>query len=323
MNDSQSVEVVVAEPAPMIFTTAFLSSAPQVRARAVAKAVVADACVYALNPTAAGALTISGSSQVQLGCGVVVNSTHDQAALDQNGSGCISATAITIAGGYDGSCVTPDPEVYTPQYGDPLGYLQPPTVGSCDHNNVHVGGGNNNDKDWDGNNNGIDEFSPGVYCGGIQISGGTSRFSPGLYILDGGEFRVAGSATVYNTENSSGGATFYLTGSGSNYATLWIASGANVTLTPPNTGPYQDILFYQDPDAPVGNTNKFVGGSTMDLEGAIYFPSGYIEFNGGSAADQAEVLVIGDTVRFAGNSYLSANYAGTILNNGGYARLVE
>lgn len=321
INDDQSVEVIVSEPAPMLFTSAFFGIAPQVSARAVAKAVVADACVYALNPTEAGALTISGTSSVVLGCGVVVNSTHEQAALDQNGTSCLSATAVTVAGGYDGNCVTPDPEVYTPQYGDPLSHLQEPTVGPRDHNNVHISGGGS--KDFDGNNNGVDEFDPGVYCGGIQISGGTSVFSPGLYILDGGEFRVSGSATVSNTENAAGGVTFFLTGSGANYATLWIASGANVTLTPPDSGPYKDILFFQDPDAPQGNSIKFTGGSTMDLEGALYFPSAAINFVGGSAADEAEVLVVGDTVNFSGNSYLSADYAGSILNDNAYARLVE
>ncbi len=74
MGDVQSVEVIVTEPAPIYFASLFLNSVPQITARAVAKAVVADACVWALHPTAMGALTVSGTADVHLGCGVMVNS---------------------------------------------------------------------------------------------------------------------------------------------------------------------------------------------------------------------------------------------------------
>lgn len=320
--DLQSVEVVVSEPAPMFFAGAFLTTPPRVSARAVAKAVVADACVYALNPVEEGALTITGATTVDLTCGVVVNSADDDAALDQDGSSCLSATAITIAGGYEGSCITPEPEVFSPQYGDPLLALEAPAAGGCDHTDAKATGGNPN-KDFDGDGDGVNEFSPGVYCGGIDLAGGVVVFAPGLYVVDGGEFRVTGSATVSNTENAAGGVTFYLTGSGSDYATVRIASGADVTLTPTRVGTYADVLFFQDPAAPAGNTNKFTGGASMDLEGALYFPSAALEFAGGSSTAGSTLLLVADTLTFSGNTYLSASYSGGPLNGMGYARMVE
>lgn len=129
--------------------------------------------------------------------------------------------------------------------------------------------------------------------------------------------------SVSNTENASGGVTFYLTGSGGDYATVWIASDADLTLTPTRTGTYADVLFFQDRNAPNGNTSKFVGGSNSDLEGALYFPNGDLEFTGGSAIARAAVLLVADTLKFSGNSHVESDYTGSLLNNNAYARMVE
>src|ERR671910_2157235 len=98
--DPQSVEVIVTEPAPVYFTSLFMGAAPSITTRAVAKAVVSDACIWSLHPSAKGALTVSGSANVDLNCGVVVNSNHEEAAMDQSGTSCLSATSISVAGGY-------------------------------------------------------------------------------------------------------------------------------------------------------------------------------------------------------------------------------
>src|SRR5918994_1154728 len=129
--DPRSVEVIVTEPAPVYFTGLFLGAAPPITTRAVAKAVVSDACVWALHPTAQAALDLAGAAQLDLNCGVVVNSDHEEAALQQTGNSCLHSTAVSIHGGYSGSCVTPEPEIMMPSYGDPLSYLTAPTYGSC------------------------------------------------------------------------------------------------------------------------------------------------------------------------------------------------
>lgn len=318
--DSSAIEVVATQPAPLYFSSLFLNTTPPITTRAVAKAVVSDACIWALHPSARGAFTVSGGAQVDLGCGVVVNSSHEEAALEQTGSSCLTATAVTVHGGYSGTCVTPEPEVFAPDYGDPLGYLEEPTFGGCDYpSQVSVDAGFTKK-----NGGGPAHLSPGVYCGGIAIKANQEAvFAPGLYVLDGGEFYIAGNATVSNTENAFGGVTFFLTGSGGNYATLTFESGAIVTLTPVTTGPLANVLFYQDPAAPAGDTNKFAGGITMDLTGILYFPSQHVEFTGGSTADQADVLIVASTVEFTGNSYVSADYAQSLLPQQYYARFVE
>ncbi|MFP3325850.1 hypothetical protein R0K05_22605, partial [Planococcus sp. SIMBA_160] len=69
--EAAAIEVILETPSPLYFTDMFIDASP-IRARAVAKAIVADACVWALHPTERGAMTVSGGAEVDLGCGVVV-----------------------------------------------------------------------------------------------------------------------------------------------------------------------------------------------------------------------------------------------------------
>jgi Flp pilus assembly protein TadG len=322
MGDSQSVEVIATEPAPIYFSSLFLNAVPQITARAVAKAVVADACVWALNPTASGALTVAGTADVNLDCGVQVNSNDPSAALYQTGSSCLSASSISVRGNYSGSCVSPQPEVFVPDYGDPMSGHVTPTVGSCTYPTLQIidsssGGGHHG-----GGGGGPVSLSPGVYCGGLDIRTNVV-LQPGLYIINGGYFRIAGTATVTNNEDANGGVSFYLTGSGTNYATVTIQGGANVTLTPMTTGPLANVLFFQDPNAPASGTNQITGGSTMQLTGILYFPRQHVDFTGGSSVAQSEIMLLADTVTFTGTSYLDADYANSVLPQEQYARLVE
>ena len=308
--DPQSVEVIATQPAPVYFTGLFMGAAPPITARAVAKAVVSDACVWSLHPSEKGALTVSGGAEVDLNCGMVVNSVHEEAALDQSGTSCISATSITVAGGYSGSCVSPEPEVETPSYGDPLSSLEEPTFSGCDYNSkVSVNSGE------------TVTLSPGVYCRGITINGDVV-FEPGLYVLDGVGLDIQGNAGVSNNENAFGGVTFYLTGSGSKYADVKIASGSEVTLTPVTSGVLPNVLMFQDRNAKNAQST-LTGQAEMHLTGIIYFPASEVEFTGGSTVNRAEILLVASTLKFTGNAYLNADYASGLLPEQHYARFVD
>jgi Flp pilus assembly protein TadG len=323
--DTASIEVIVTQTAPMHFAGLFLGTAPTIVARAVAKAVVSDACIWSLDPSAQSAVHVAGTADVELDCGVVVNSDHAEA-LDQDGTSCLSATSITITGNYSGSCVSPEPEIFAPPYGDPLASLAEPTVGSCDHPTQVVidAGGKGKGKPGTTEPAPTVALTAGVYCGGIDVGANqTVVFEPGFYVIKGGEFRIAGNATVSNTENASGGVTFYLTGSGGNYAVLTIESGAVVNLTPMTAGLLPNVLFYQDRDAPSNGNNRVAGGATMDLTGILYFPNQHVEFTGGSTVDKAEVLLVSRTMDFTGNAYFNADYAESLLPESSFARLVE
>jgi hypothetical protein len=160
-----------------------------------------------------------------------------------------------------------------------------------------------------------------VYCKGISINGEVV-FEPGLYILDGAGLDIQSSAVVTNNEDASGGVTFYLTGSGSKYADVSVSSGSDVTLTPMTTDPLANVLFFQDRNAKNGQS-KFTGQSQMHLTGMLYFPNSEVEFTGGTALDQVDVLLVASTLKLSGNSYLNADYAKSVLPQQHYARFVE
>ena len=316
--DVQSVEVIASEPAPLYFASVFLNAVPQITARAVAKAVVSDACIWSLHPSARGGFTVAGTADVDLNCGVVINSGHEQA-LEQNGASCLWATSISLTGNYSGDCVSPQPEIYGQNYGDPLEDLFAPPLGTCDYTspvNIVRGSG------ADDGGGGPATLSPGVYCAGISIDGDVV-FQPGLYVLKGGVLRMTGNATVTNNENAAGGVTFLLTGQGTDYAEVDIASGTDVTLTPMTAGALPNVLFFQDRDAPSNGRNMLTGQAGMNLTGILYFPNQEVRFAGGSSADEADVLLVASTVTITGNARLQADYARSLLPERYYARLVE
>ncbi len=315
LGDNRSVETVLTVTPDLFLAAIFLNDAPQIAARAVARATVSEACLWALHPNQAESFKVAGGAQVELNCGVVVNSTHPTEALYQTGNSCLNATSVAVAGGASGACVNPAAETFTANYSDPMaGKVSAPAEATdpCDFpNKVTVSPGD------------TATLTPGVYCGGMDLRG-TVTFDPGVYVLRGGTMKITSQADVdTNTGPVPGGAFFYLTGSGNNYAQVDIAGGATVDLSAPTSGPYADILFYQDSNAPTNGTNKFNGGSTMDLTGILYFPQQQVEFSGGTQANEVDVAIVAMTLDFLGDSYLSNTYASTLLQEEFYARLVE
>jgi Putative Flp pilus-assembly TadE/G-like len=289
------VEVVVSRPEPAYFMRVLGYDTVNVSARSVAASMNGPACVYALDPSVSGAITISGSSSVSLSCGVIDDS-NDSTALNSNGGATLTTTAdIGVAGGYSGSGFSPTPVTRIAPAPDPLSYLQAPSVGSCDYTNLHVG-----------TTKGTTYLNHGVYCGGIQVSGNNPVvFNPGLYILDGGGLKV----TASNANISGTGVTFYNTQGYSAYGPIALSGSNQANLSAPTSGPYAGILFYQDRSIPVGSKGSTITGSSgSTFDGAIYFPTTAVSYSGSSSSD-GYTIIVGDTISVSGNSVLGDNYS--------------
>jgi hypothetical protein len=153
-------------------------------------------------------------------------------------------------------------------------------------------------------------------------------FSPGTYVVNQGEFKINGGATITCAGcNASAGVTIVLTGSGTSYATVSINGGAKVTLKAPATGSYAGMLFFQDDDAPGGGSNVINGGATMNLSGALYFPSQSVDFSGNAASSTASCTqIVARTVSFSGTSNVGSdcdNSGIETINAGGTVNLME
>jgi hypothetical protein len=177
---------------------------------------------------------------------------------------------------YNGGTITPTPTTGTTAVADPLANLPAPAFSGCNYSSINVSGGNNT-------------LNPGVYCGGISITGQANvTFNPGTYILNGGGF----SSTSNNTVLSGTGVTFYNTSAGYTFAPISITGGTSLNLTAPTEGDYQGILFFQDHTINTGGSSSITGGTNSNLSGTIYMPTGDLSFSGNSTASLTLAFVV-------------------------------
>jgi hypothetical protein len=164
-------------------------------------------------------------------------------------------------------------------------------------------------------------MSPGVYCGNMHFNGGTTAtLADGTYIFEGNAFLVDGGATVQGNHVT----LIFTSGNGNTYPNITINGGSTVTLGPPNSGPLSGLVFYADRNTPVGMPEKLDGGSGMTLSGAVYLPTGAVNWSGGNATSTTCTQVIGDTVTFSGNAAMGVNCTGMGVRRWGTgAKLAE
>jgi Flp pilus assembly protein TadG len=300
---STAIEVIIQQPQPRMFAGLVLSGNPTVNARAVAK-LSNPACILALDPTASQAVSVGGSASVNSKCDIAANSSSTSA-ISMGGSSTITTPCLTAVGNVSvtsgltltqctsattGAAATPDPYASVPA---------PTASGSC---LSPVTSGNNV------------TFSPGKYCGSIQLSGSQSAtFQPGVYYVDG-NFKFTGSASATGT-----GVTFYITSPNS----VDFGGNRNVTFTAPTSGTYSGIAFFGDRAGSASNSNIFNGGSSSSITGAIYFPSESVTFSGGSASGTNCTQIVADKVTVTGNSYLRSDCIGDGMADLPTVHLVE
>ncbi len=143
--------------------------------------------IYVLDPTAGGALALSGSAGINTSGNVVVDSTSSSAIL-ASGNATVTAATVQVEGGVGRSGNAKLTKTGTPgASGDPLAGLPIPvasTLGLANKGSLSLGG------------NAKQTIVAGVYSQ-ISVSGNASlTLSPGIYIIAGGGFAVSGNGNV-------------------------------------------------------------------------------------------------------------------------------
>lgn len=295
VGNARAVEVRVSRSETLLLAQLFVDSA-QVSARAVALAgSPGDYCVIALDKAAADTAEFRGNATINLeGCGVAANSDNDEALLIA-GSAILKASFIETVGGYaqqgSGQLLVNTRITHSTALPDPFEDLPIPPSGACssvtDYKTTVT-------------------ISPTTWCGGVTFNGQANvHFLPGVYIVDGGVFRVNAGATLTGT-----GVTIILTGSGSNIATVNINGNATVDLEAPTSGTYSGVVIFQDRAASSSGINVFNGGAGMQLTGVIYIPSQEVRFSGGSSNGDGCTRLLARSVTFTGNASLENNCTG-------------
>jgi hypothetical protein len=249
----------------------------------------AGACLYVLDPTASSAFTAAGSTSLTATCGIFVNS-NSASAVNLSGSASVTSTQILINGSYSRSnnaSISPTPTTHAGTQADPLASFEMPTFSNhCDYTNYSVSSGT------------AVTMSPGVYCGGITITGGTVTANSGLYILNGSGLSISGSSSLSGT-----GVTFFNTGqySGHSIGPITVSGGAVTNLSAPNSGDYRGMLFVQDRNLTYTSNNNFSGSAGSTLTGSLYFPTTGVTYAGTTTTGSYTALVA-KTVTMTGTS---------------------
>lgn len=247
-------------------------------------------CLLALNPTTPQALEASGSLDVVAeDCTFYVNSSSSRA-VSVGGRATITSGLNCFYGGVarNPQAISPPPKSCPPRP-DPFADYPRPVVGACDVTDLDLNGGTHT-------------LSPGVYCGGIELSGSASvTFRPGIYIVKDGPLYVRGGASAEGM-----GVAFYLTGNG---AGLDFSGTGDYHLVAPTSGPMAGFVFFLDPTAAAGATSSLSGSSETFYEGVIYLPTQKLEISGSSTSFTPSPLTmyVVDTVLFSGSADLIVN----------------
>jgi hypothetical protein len=289
-----AVEVIIAQNVPLYFASVLGITSTTVSARAVSLLGANGDCIYVLDGSKAQALYVDGAINITLACGAIIDSTSAQAMyLD----GAINWSGPSnVVGGYSkvGAVnISPAPNTGVAAQSDPLAYLAAPSYGACDHTNFSLSGAYNT------------TIGPGVYCGGITMTGaGNVTMNGGLYVLEGGGLSVNGAINI----TGNGGITFYNTqGTGYPYGPIAIVGASNISLTAPTTGSLAGILFFQDRTIANPAASSITGASNGTYIGALYFPTSALTYSG--ASNGQYTIIVSDALTFSGAANVGDNYS--------------
>ena len=249
------------------------------------------ACVLALDPAAASAIKIQGSTDVALtGCVIAANS-KSSSAVYRGGAALLSAGCINTVGGTSGISSSSNVDLECPaplenQYPsfDPLKGVQPPKDGIFASCGGVVPGGKKKTLD------------PGKYCN--KSFSGEITLNPGSYVLDGGKINLGGNGTMKGT-----GVTIFLLGD----AEFSVNGNELVQLTPPTSGTYAGITIFQEKSNT--KTVSINGTSGSYVNGFVYAPGAHIFYAGNAAATASTkcLRMVGNTVEMTGNSDMKSD----------------
>jgi hypothetical protein len=245
--------------------------------------------------------------------------------VDSGGSGAITAkgnnaslkadNGFYVTGGVSDSHNNLSGTVNTgvePATPDPLAYLPAPTASSLSLQSssaLKISG------------SGTTTLNPGVYVGGINITGkGNVILQPGTYYMEGGGFSDSGQGSLTGSQVMIyNGPANQATLDPNTVGSISLTGQGAVNLSPPITGIYQGITFFEERGASPGIT--VTGNGLMDVTGTFYAASDSTTMSGNGDSIGSQWIVYGATLK--GNGALTVTYNSNTVGRARYAGLVE
>lgn len=283
VDDANSVDVVLRRTVPRAFSAVFTDEPVLVEVRATAAfTTAANACVLALDKSAAAAVSFGGSSQATMtGCIVMSNSLAANA-ISATGSATIETPCMVSVGGVElseGVTLTECAAAMTdqPPAADPYQDVEMPGATGCV---AHSGSG----------------LAPGCYTGKVDLKN-TVNLAPGVYIINGGELKINANALVSGSD-----VTFFFLGG----AEVNINGTATVNLSAPTSGAYSGLLFAGARDNPYSDM-KFNGTAASSFTGALYFPTQKVTYQGNFSGANGCTQIVSKLVEWTGNATVNVD----------------
>ena len=334
-SDPYAVNVQISVQKKLSFSGMFMSFVPTITASATATIVPSGHyCVISLENTAVTGITATGNADVDMGCGMITNSTSLTAAV-ATGSSDVNASPIAAVGGIPASTHWASGTVlmpFTMAQADPYAGVNPPTTfptSNCPNLNVVANQTRTADEIAAAAN--VTGLASGTYCfGNMTLNGNVTLPSNSTIILDAGSLSIGAQATV-----TCDGCTFVLTSrtaatDPSSIGNVDINGGATLNLTASKTGTYSGLLVYQDRRAVNGtdanHQSRINGNSSSFFQGAFYFPNQQTTFNGTAGMSTNCMKLVARTVLYSGDMHISNSCpsdSGVLDFTGKKVRLVE
>jgi Putative Flp pilus-assembly TadE/G-like len=308
-------EVVITSNQSRGFSALWGSGRLTVTARAVARGlwVTFGDGIIVLDPTAPSALNVTGGGQVNVANASVIVDSNDAVAANATGGSIASASEFDVTGGYSGTFIGP---VYTGAQPspDPLAYLAPPdpsTLTLQSNKKLTISNGNRT-------------LQPGVYRGGIQISGNANvTLSPGIYYMDTGGFSFGGGGSTGGTLIGNGVLLYNAPDPKNNSEGISI-NGNNssyISMSPPTSGPYQGISLFQDRTST--QSLSIAGNGDFTITGTFYAAAAQLSVAGNGTQSTIGSQYISDTLTVSGGGALNINWTQDQTARTRYLGLVE
>jgi Flp pilus assembly protein TadG len=303
LNKSGYAEVIVAYNLTKCFSALWGAGTMTAGARSVGRGYTkaGPASILVLDPTGQQALDLSGSANVVTDGNVVVDSNNSKA-LVGSATSKLTAPVIDITGNESlsgSSQLVGTVNTGTSPMADPLASLPPPdpaTLTVRSTSQYQASGGS-------------PTLYPGVYKGGIALSGANATLMPGIYYLQGGDFAMSGASSVTGT-----GVMIYNDNGGGKMA---LSSSGTINLTPPTSGPYAGIGIYQNRSST--QRIDLSGSSGSSVTGTIYAAGAMLNLSGSSGSSQVGSQLICYDLVLSGSATLEV----TSGNSSGKGRVLN
>lgn len=278
LDSNSAVQVTITADYQPSLLKLFSSQHVTLAAKAVGRSKGYPICALALDPSVFGIATLWLQASAKMSaqfCAVQSNST-DPIGLTAANNSSLTAGTICSSGGFFGprANFSPTPLTDCPAVPDPLASRPAPSVGPCDQNNLVI-------------NSGTTVLLPGVYCGGLHVTGGAIvTLAPGVYIMQAGPLTVDLNSTLNGQ-----GVGVYFTGGG---ATIQFAAASTINLTAPTSGPMAGLLFFEDRAAKKYQVHRLTSDNAAVLLGTIYLPQGQliVDANSPVAHNSAFTIIV-------------------------------